>query len=367
MRVGNTAVRFAVSTLLAILLYLLFWPVPFDPVAYTLPANAGLIDPYAPNDRLRPLRFVDLEQNQGPEDLAMTADGRIVAGTSAGHIIRFNPDGTNIELFADVGGRPLGLEFDATGNLLVANAFTGLQNVSPDGQVTVLANEFAGQPFQYLNDVAVAADGAIYFTESTTRYGASYPGDTYHAAVLDLWEHGNTGRVLRYDPLTHATSLILDGLTFANGIAISADQRYLVIAETASYRIIRHWLSGPRTNQTEIIVDNLPGAPDNINSGMSGKFWVALISPRSQLFDDISDKPWLRKVVWRLPERFKPSIAAASHVLAISGEGDVLMNLQDTTHQLPALTGVLETRDSLWLSTLFGNRIGHLMKIDLAN
>jgi hypothetical protein len=43
------------------------------------------------------------------------------------------------------------------------------------------------------------------------------------------------------------------------------------------------------------------------------------------------------------------------------------MNLQDSAAQLPALTGVYETRTTLWLSSLFGNRVGRLDKQHLAN
>jgi len=57
----------------------------------------------------------------------------------------------------------------------------------------------------------------------------------------------------------------------------------------------------------------------------------------------------------------------SSHVIAINGDGVVLMNLQDTGAQLPALTGVYETKDAIWLSTLFGNRVGILGKQLLAN
>lgn len=160
--------------------------------------------------------------------------------------------------------------------------------------------------------------------------------------------------------------LVLDGLNFANGVAVSEDQRYLLINETGSYRILRYWLSGPDQGRREVIIDNLPGFPDNINNGLNGKFWVGLIAPRNELLDQMAPKPWLRKLVQRLPASVRPQAAPSSHVIAITGDGEVLMNLQDTSARLPALTGVFETRDVLWLSTLFGNRVGRLDKQDLA-
>jgi len=116
-----------------------------------------------------------------------------------------------------------------------------------------------------------------------------------------------------------------------------------------------------------VVIDNLPGFPDNINNGRSGKFWVGLVAPRSQLLDKMSGAPWLRKLVQRLPVLMRPKAIPSSHVIAINGDGDVLMNLQDTAARFPALTGVYETDAALFLSSLFGNRAARLDKRDLAN
>lgn len=40
------------------------------------------------------------------------------------------------------------------------------------------------------------------------------------------------GQLLKYDPSTKETSLVLDGLGFANGVTISSDQEFLVVCET---------------------------------------------------------------------------------------------------------------------------------------
>ena len=155
-------------------------------------------------------------------------------------------------------------------------------------------------------------------------------------------------------------------INFANGVAISDDQRFLLINETGTYSVLRHWLEGSRTGDTEVLIDNLPGFPYNINNGRSGKFWIGLVAPRNQLLDDMSGKPWLRKLVQRLPAAMRPQAVPSSHVIAISGDGEVLMNLQDTAATLPTLTGVYESRDALWLSSLFGHSTARLDKRDLA-
>ena len=348
-------------------LYLLFWPVPIEPVAWDAPQNAGLVDPFEPNDLLRKARLIDLGEHEGPEDVAADRNGMIYAVTVDGLIIRMAPDGSNIEVFSEPGGRPLGMEFDAAGNLFVANSFLGLQKVSPDGNVEVLTNSYNGEPITYTDDVAVAANGMIYFSDASSKFGAMKSGGTYEASLLDVLEHGAHGRIYRYDPISDETTIVMDDLNFANGVAISEDQSYLLVNETTSYRIWRHWLTGPDAGKNEVIIDNLPGFPDNINNGRNGNFWVGLVAPRNQLIDDLSGKPFMRKMVQRLPAFFRPKAEPSSHVISITGDGEVLMNLQDTAATVPSLTGVCETEDTLWLTSLFGNRLARLEKADLRN
>jgi len=350
-----------------VVLYLLFWPVPIDPVAWDAPQSGGLVDPFESNDRLRKARLIDLGEHEGPEDVAADQNGLIYTATDDGLIIRMQPDGSNIEVFAETGGRPLGLEFDAAGNLLVANSYLGLQMVSPDGSVKILTDSYDGERITYADDVAIAANGMIYFSDASSKFGAMKSGGSYQASLLDILEHGGHGRVYRYDPENDKTTVVLDGLNFANGVAVSEDQSYLLINETASYRVWRFWLSGPEAGRREIIIDNLPGFPDNINNGRNGQFWIGLVAPRVQILDDLSGKPFIRKILQRLPAVLRPKAVPSSHIISITGDGEVVMNLQDTAATVPALTGVYETTDTLWLTSLFGNQLAYLDKADLRN
>ena len=348
-----------------LLLYLLLWPVPIEPLSWDAPADAGLVDPFAPNDRLSGAQVFDLGEHEGPEDVAGGPDGLIYAATADGMIIRLRPDGSGIEVFANTGGRPLGIEFDRDGNLFVANAYLGIQKVSPDGRVEILVDTVDGHRIGYADDLAVATNGKIYFSDASSKFSARKSGGSYQASLLDILEHGGHGRIFEFDPATNSTTVIADGLNFANGVAISDDQQYLLFNETAHYRVWRYWLGGPRAGQREIIIENLPGFPDNVNNGLHGRFWVGLVAPRNKLLDDLSGKPWLRKVTQRLPARARPQAVPSSHVIAITGDGQVVMNLQDSSASVPALTGAYETRDSIWLSSLFGNRLARMDKDQL--
>lgn len=346
--------------------YLLFWPVPIEPVAWDAPADAGLVGPFAPNDRLASIEMLNLGEHGGPEDLAAGPDGYIYASTEAGRVIRFSGNGRGLEVFATTDGRPLGLEFDDQGNLLVANAVLGLQRIDRDGKVELLIGEIDGEPLTWVNDVAVANDGTIYFTRSSTRFAPADWGGTYAASLLDLLEHGGRGRLLAYDPSAGSVTELVRGLNYANGVAISDDQHHLLVNETGHYRVWRYTLEGPSAVRGEVVIDNLPGFPDNLNNGMNGRYWLGLVAPRNALLDRLSGRPYLRRVVQRLPAFLRPSAAPSSHVVAIDGDGAVLVDLQDPAAGLPALTGVLETPDALYLSTLFGHRVGRLDKRELA-
>lgn len=354
-----------VGLIALLFLYFLFWPVPIDPVSWDAPVDAGLVDPFASNDRLRRAEVFDLGSHTGPEDVTGGPDGLIYAATADGVIIRLRPGGSRVEVFAETGGRPLGIEFDADGNLFVANAYLGIQKITPDGSVQVLVDTYDGQRIEYADDLAVAANGKIYFSDASSKFSASKSGGSYEASLLDILEHGGHGRIFEFDPASGKTVVIADGLNFANGVAISDDQRYLLFNETGHYRVWRYWLEGPRRGQLEMVIGNLPGFPDNINNGLNGKFWIGLVAPRNDLLDELSNKPWLRKVTQRLPAFLRPKAEPSSHIIAITGDGQVLMNLQDSAATVPALTGAFETRDAIWLSSLFGNRLARIDKEQL--
>lgn len=346
-------------------LYLAAWPVPVDPVAWRAPEDRGLTGAFAVNERLAGAGAIDLGAYEGPEDVAVGQDGALYATASSGKILRIEKDSGEVSDFADTGGRPLGIESLSDGSFIVANAYSGIQAVSPQGVVTNLLTEIDGEPLAYADDLAVARDGVVYFSDASTKFGAEARGGTYEASLLDILEHGAHGRVIAFDPRSGDARVLVDGLNFANGVAISADERFLLVAETGSYRILRHWLQGPDAGTTEVILDNLPGFPDNINSGTEGRFWVGLVAPRDAKLDGLSDKPFLRKVVQRLPAFLRPQAVPSSHVIAIDGDGEVLLSLQDPAAAYPAMTGGCETGQRLYLTRLFGHELPYIGKAEL--
>ena len=343
--------------------YLLLWPVPVEPVAWQAPTDQGYVDPYAVNDQLRAAHGISISPFEGPEDAALGMDAAIYVTTASGHVVRIR-NGSVAE-FAFTGGRPLGIEALADGSFVVANASRGLQRVAADGSVSVLLDTLAdGRPV-YPNNLAVGPDGIIYFSESSAKFGASEYHGTFEASKLDILEHGGHGRLVAFDPATGHAETLLDGLNYANGVAMATTGEFVLVAETGHYRVVRYWLEGPDQGSTEILIENLPGFPDNLKSGRNGRFWLGLVTPRNPVVDALSGYPRLRKMLQRLPAFVRPDAIPSSHVIAFNGDGEILMNLHDPSARFPALTGVLETQDNLYLTTLFGSALPKIAKQDL--
>ena len=346
----------------AIILYFIAWPVPIDPVAWEAPPNPGYTGPFAVNDRLKGVETFPIAGNHGPEDIALDKQGRIYAATHEGNIVRLDSDGSNAKNWVNTEGRPLGIDFDSKGNLIVADAYRGLLSISQDGKISELSTVADGIPIRYADDVDIAADGKIYFSDASTKFGAKESGGTYEGSLLALMEQGGHGRLLVYDPVTKETKTLLDGLTFANGVAVSHDQKFVLINETGGYRVIRYWISGPKKGQSDVFIHSLPSFPDNISAGMNGRYWIAFVSPRNQLLDGLSTKPFMRKVVQRMPAFLRPQARAYGHIIAINEAGLVVEDLQDPAGGYPINTSVTETNNSLFIGSLVAPVLGRIEK-----
>ncbi len=353
---------------LALVAYLTLWPVPIRAVAWKAPADPGYAGPHAVNDRLARLNLISLGDEAGPEHIVLARDGKLYAAVASGRILRMNPDGTAQEVFAETGGRVLGFDFDAAGNLIAADAIKGLLAIGPDRRVTLLADRVGGDPIRYADAIVVASTGKIYFTDASGRFAPARWGGTFEAAVLDILEQAATGRVVEYDPASKTTRVVAKGLSFPNGVALSRDERTLFVAETGRFRVWKIDTSaadldvGLPSPQATVLLDNLPGYPDNLMRGLDGRIWLGFTGPRSPKVDAMSDKPFLREVTLRLPRMLWPLPKKYGHVFAFTEDGTVVADLQDPSGNYPQTTGVTETADRLYVQNLHLHSIGWLAR-----
>lgn len=318
---------------------------PLSPRRWRPPQDVGLRGPFAPNQALAHIEVIPLP-GSGGEDVAVDAAGTAYTGTREGYLLRISPDGRIIERIAQTGGRPLGIEIHPEGWLVVCDAHRGLLRVDPaTGDIAELVTAIDGRPMRFTNNCAVAQDGTIFFSDSSLHYGL----DEFKGDILS---HTGSGRLIRRDP-DGSVTVLLDDLDFANGVALAQDESFILVAETGGYRVTRLDLAGPEAGRRSVVIDNLPGMPDNMSTGDSGVFWIALPSARNRLLDLLLPRPaFLRTAVWAMPERLQPDASRITWVIGIDGEGDVVHNLQASGERFHYVTGVRERNGRLYMGSL---------------
>ncbi|MGB3900287.1 MAG: SMP-30/gluconolactonase/LRE family protein [Mesorhizobium sp.] len=319
--------------------------------------------PYELDNRLSAAEHIGLGELEGPEDVILDRDDHLYCGTRHGEIVRFfAPDYKRSEVFAHVGGFPLGLAFDRDGNLISCVGAMGLYSISPQRKVTKLSAETARSLTSVVddarlrdpNDCDIAPDGRIYFTDSTKRYDA-------HDWALDSIENRPTGRLLVYDPKDGSTKTLLDGYRYTNGVCMAHDGKSLFFAESWACRVHRYWLEGPKAGTAECVIKDMPGYPDNINRASDGGYWMAWLGMRTPSFDLSLRHPGMRKrMTRRLPQDdwLFPNINTGG-VVKFDESGRILDTLGDLSGEAhPMVTSMREHKGYLFVGGILNNRIG---------
>ncbi|MBM6546745.1 SMP-30/gluconolactonase/LRE family protein [Janibacter sp. YIM B02568] len=298
----------------------------------------------------------------GAEDVLVGDDGTVWTGTADGAIHALDPAGGSTRRVARTGGRPLGLEWLPDGRLLVCDAERGLLAVSTeDGALEELVTEVDGERLRFTNNAAVAEDGTIWFSDSSRRWGV-------REWKSDLIEHTRSGRLFRRDPGGRVET-VLDGLAFANGVALAADGSAVYVAETALRRVRRVGLAGGRPSgdqpvgsegmeatlsSADLLVDDLPGYPDNIARGSDGLVWVTIASPPDPVLGLLQTRASqrVRALALRLPDALKPAPQRTVRVQAYDGQGALRHDLEGDATDWHMATGVREHDGRVWLGSL---------------
>ncbi len=320
---------------------------------------------WALNDKLRPARPIGLGRIEGPEDVILDRNDHLYAGSRHGDIIRFlAPDYEEMEIFAHIGGTPLGMAFDREDNLYVCIGGMGLYMVTPDREVVKITDE-TNRNFKSINDdsrlrladdLDITDDGLIFFSEATVRY-------EMHEWATDGLEARGNGRIICYNTNTKKTHTVIDNLIFPNGVCIASDGQSFLFAETWGCTVKRHWYQGPKAGTTEIVLDNLPGFPDNINNSSDGHYWMSLVGMRCPAMDLAWKMPsFRRRMAKQVPrdEWLFPNINTGC-VLKFSETGEILETMWDLGGENhPMITSMREHRGHLYLGGIMNNRIGRL-------
>jgi len=292
-----------------------------------------------------PLTVVPMP-GHGCEDVLVDAEGWVLTGTEDGSVFRVRPDGARIDRVGSTGGRPLGLELLPDGRVLVCDSERGLLALEPaDGRIEVLATHAAGGRIKVCNNAAVHSSGDIYFSDSSQVHELA----KWRA---DLAENTATGRLLRRGT-DGSVEVLLDGLRFANGVALSADESYVAVAESGGRTVVRRWLTGDRAGEVDHLAEDLPGYPDNISRGSDGLIWVAIAAPVNALLERLTTWPVpVRRLAGRLPARLQPAPQRLVRVMAFDDAGRVVHDLSAEPDDFHMVTGVRESVGRVWLGSL---------------
>lgn len=355
----------SITTCIAVLDIVL--PSPIDPQPFSLPHPPTLNGVLKQNlDLVSSVEKLYENELLGPESLVVHND-HIYTGTADGQILDIY-DG-KIHLLATLGkppcggyaneptcGRPLGMRLGKDGKLYVLDAYLGLFKVDTNtGQVEMLLSsekEIDGQKPRFLNDLDVDDSGAVYFSDSSTKW------DRRRFLYL-VFENKPLGRVIKYVPKTNKIEVLMDGLGFPNGVQLSKDQNFLLVCELNLARILKYNLKGERSGRVDIFADNLPGLPDNIRPSASGGYWVGLSQIRHQdklsLYDVFAKYPWPKRFFTKILgiDTIRGMIAKKyGMILELNTHGDIVYSAHDVEGSVvPSASEVQDVNGTLYIGS----------------
>nr|WP_288974211.1 SMP-30/gluconolactonase/LRE family protein [uncultured Blautia sp.] len=356
--------------------YLMLHMPEVSPTSWQSPQSNGYTGSFSQNNNLKHLSLLDITPYTNPETV-MYYDNWLYASVDGGIIIRLHEDGTSLSEVINTGGAIVGFDFDSHGNIVFADAaFTQeggaicIAYKEKNYKVSPLVTEYEGKNLMFPDGIAVDNADNIYFTDACEISAAQHSNSTTYASNIDHIAHTKTGKLYIYSTEKQSTEFIAGGFSFANGISISQDETSVFLSETSEYRIwkidskLRNAQVGD--NGMEIIIQNLPGFPDNLSPGENGQIWIGLVSPRSDFLDSMSTNTLIRKMLLNLPDRLLATLMDGeqySHICSISESGKVITNLQATEIDYTNITGVCETSDRLYLHSICGtNQIAYIEK-----
>mmetsp|Transcript_54751 Transcript_54751/g.159098 ORF Transcript_54751/g.159098 Transcript_54751/m.159098 type:complete len:382 (-) Transcript_54751:158-1303(-) len=321
-----------------------------------------LTGPFAPNDRLKAARGLFVGVVDGSESVDVAPSGELRMFDKFGYLHRAFPsdsDGLSFKLIEGLPplyigpGFPLGLRSIDDGRaLLVCDSLKGLLRVDIElGTIQILANRVTatGQPINFANSLDIADDGMIYFSSSTAGIvSRNQDGfyDVFRSCIYTLFASEASGQLFSYNPATREVVSLLQGLHFANGVALSSDGSFVAVAETFLARVRRYWLRGPKKGTSDVLVDRLPGYPDGLTRSRDGGFWVR------QFFSHfgMSLLPLIEKK-WGCVAKLDPSGQPVD--ILMDRDGEVVRSI----------TAVAETADGrLFMGNLGGTGV-HVVKL----
>ncbi len=246
--------------------------IPFQPAARLPDAAFEILAPEGRELRLFSACVEQLATGlQWAEGPVWFGDGRYLLWSDIPNdrILRWDDCSGQVSVFRQPAGNANGHARDAQGRLISCEHLgRRITRTEFDGRITVLADRFDGKPLNSPNDITVAPDGAIWFTDP--EFGIS--GDWEGAPAEREQPHG----VYRLDGQTGELQRAIDDLAGPNGLAFTPEGRLLVVESRAQpHRLIWSYaVDGATVSDKRLLIDAQgPGAFDGIALDTQGRIW----------------------------------------------------------------------------------------------
>jgi gluconolactonase len=190
-------------------------------------------------------------------------------------MLRWNEEDGHLSIFRAPSHYTNGNTRDRQGRLVSCEHDSRrVTRTEPDGRITVLIDKFQGHKLNAPNDVAVASDGAVWFTDPGYGIDGPYEG---HAASAELGRN-----VYRLDPATGEAVVVADDFVRPNGIGFSPDERLLYVVDSgishggpAHIRVFE--VDGPRLRRGRVFAEDFaPGMTDGLRCDTEGNVWCSM-------------------------------------------------------------------------------------------
>lgn len=301
-------------------------------------------------------------QVMGQETPIISPSGRIFVFDVNGWLLEVDETHNSSSRVLFAGGRTLGAVFATESLIYACDVAKGLISIDiSSNAITVLVTYAGGAPVLYCDDVDIDEEGVVYFTDAMKMapvHRANGLWTTMELSLIDFFRGVGDGRLIRYDPRTRVSDVLLDKVYFANGVAVSTEGDFVLVAETFNLRILRYWLKGPRADTRELFA-LLPSVPDGLSRAPDGSgFWVASPTTVTWLFEIASKVPPLRYLVGNLPEFLWPKSRKTGIIYKLLNSGDIGMVLHDVDGtNVNFISAVEQYGDRLYLGQLHGNSV----------
>lgn len=203
-------------------------------------------------------------------------------------------------------GRPAGIAFDVDDeHLIIIDTARGVYQlninngkkkllISTDLVIQSADNDIPPRKSKFFLSVDVAKNGDIFFTSASDDFGFDKGTSAFFP--------NPSGRLMHYSKQTSRITTLVDRIFFANGVCLSPNEDFVLVADLGRSRILKHWIKSEKNGKTEIFADGIPGVPDNLSCDKNG-VWTALpvaVDPENPLIlHQLAQFPLIRKFIVR--------------------------------------------------------------------